>query len=309
VEILSYISDLLDEHEYVVIPGLGALISSYRPAKFSEDNSTLLPPSRTVSFNPELKINDGLLARYIAQQKKITLTNAAAELERYTGDVLYRLEAGEEVLWDNIGSLILRQGQFTFNPAGSSQENSASYGLQPVVFSDFKTISEKKDEDPVQGKRKKRFSRWIWTGSILLFFLIALTFYFAFFTNHKTIEQSEPTIHKDTTENKKPEPQVSPDSTVFEQNEIKPASIDSLFLHPRAELYYTIAGSFRAQQNALEYYEKMRLKGFHPIQLGLIGNFYLVALDTFFTAKDAFDAADKYPTVNRKTEIWVFHPK
>jgi hypothetical protein len=41
----------------------------------------------------------------------------------------------------------------------------------------------------------------------------------------------------------------------------------------------------------------------------LVGNFYLVALDTFNTAQEAFDAADQYARIYRKTDIWIYHPK
>jgi nucleoid DNA-binding protein len=309
VDISFYIADLLDEHEYVIVPGLGAFIFSYRPAKFNEESSILLPPSRVLSFNPELKINDGLLTRYIAQQQKITLTQASRLLEKFTGDVMYQLELGEEIFLRNIGTLIVQQGKLMFNPAESSQINSESFGLQPVTFSDNPSMLENKEVITADNKRKNLFSRWIWIGSFLLFFLISFSLYFVFFTNHQLVTPPDPDIQNDSLDNKKPETGLTPDSTFFEQNEIKPALNDTLAQHPRKELYYTIGGSFRSPQNANEYFEKMSRKGFHPIQLGLIGNFYLVALDTFFTADDAFKAAVLYSPINRNTEIWVYHAK
>jgi hypothetical protein len=309
VEISSYITDLLDEQEYVIVPGLGAFISSYKPAKFNDDKNTLLPPSRSLSFNPELKTNDGLLIKYIAQQQKITPTQASRVLEKFSGDVMVQLELGEEVFIGNIGSLTLKQGEIQFNPDELSKENAESFGLQPLTVSDFEPVSEKEEVTPNDTIEKKRFSRWIWIGSFLLIFLIVVSLYFAFIPKHHSLQQSISVIPKDTTTTIKPEPQISPDSTVFEQNEIKPVLKDTLTQHPRKELYYTIGGSFRSQQNANEYCEKMNLKGFHPIQLGLIGNFYLVALDTFNTAQRAFDAADQYARIYRKTDIWIYHSK
>jgi hypothetical protein len=223
--------------------------------------------------------------------------------------LMVQLELGEEVFIGNIGSLTLKQGELLFNPGESSYENSESFGLQPIAVSDYDSVSEKDKVTTTAEIRKNLFSRWLWTGSFLLFFLIALTLYFVFYTNNQTIKQSEPAIPKDTTENKKPEPQIFPDSIVFEQNEIKPASKDSIILHSGKELYYTIGGSFRSQQNANEFYEKMSQGGFHPIQLGLIGNFYLVALDTFNTAQEAFEAADQYVRIYRNTDIWIYHRK
>ena len=309
MDISLYLADLLEEHEYVVVPGLGAFISSYSPAKFNDDRTVLLPPYRILSFNPELKINDGILTRYIAQQQKITLTQASRLLEKFTGDIMYQLESGHEIFFKNIGALINQQGKLMFNPAESSQIISESFGLQPLTFSENPSIPENKEVITADQKRKNLFSRWIWIGSFLLFFLIAFTLYFVFFSNHEPVKPRGPASQKDTLDNKKPETVLTPDSTIFEQNEIKPVLKDTLAQHPRKELYYTIGGSFRSQQNSNEYFDKMNKKGFHPIQLGLIGNFYLVALDTFFTADDAFKAADQYSRVNRMTEIWVYHPK
>jgi nucleoid DNA-binding protein len=309
VEISSYITDLLDEQEYVIVPGLGAFISSYRPAKFSDDKNTLLPPSRSLSFNPELKTNDGLLIRYIAQQLKITSQQASRLIEKFSGDVMVQLELGEEVFIGSIGSLALKHGELQFNPGELSKENSESFGLQPLSVSDNAPAADKKEAGSVVEERKKPFSFWIWTGSFLLILLIALSLYFIFYSEHQTIKQSEPAIPKDTSATQKPEPQISPDSTVIKQNETGPASKDSIIQRPGKELYYTIGGSFKSQQNANEYYEKMSLKGFQPIQLGLVGNFYLVALDTFNTAQGAFAAADQYARIYRKTDIWIYHPK
>jgi nucleoid DNA-binding protein len=309
VEISSYITDLLDEQEYVIVPGLGAFISSYRPAKFSDDKTTLLPPSRSLSFNPELKTNDGLLIRYIAQQLKIPSQQASRLMEKFSGDIMIQLEHGEEVYIGSIGSLTLEQGEIRFKPGELSKENSESFGLQPLSVSDYASAAEKKEAGPVVEVRKKPLSFWIWTGSFLLIILIALSLYFVFYSKHQTVKQSEPAITIDTTATQKPEPQISPDSTVINQNETWPASIDSTIQRPGKEWYYTIGGSFKSQQNANEYYEKMSLKGFHPIQLGLVGNFYLVALDSFNTAQGAFDAADQYARIYRKTEIWIYHPK
>jgi hypothetical protein len=309
MDIFLYIADLLDEHEYVIVPGLGAFISSYKPAKFNDDKNILLPPSRTLFFNPVLKINDGLLTRYISQQQRITLTQASRQLEKFTGDVMYQLELGKEVFIGNIGSLTQKQGELMFIPTESSVENSESFGLQPVAVSDYASILNKKTAIPVDEISKKRFSLWIWIGSLVLILLITLPLYFIFFANRKAVRQTEPVIQKDTLVNKKAVFPTSPDSAIFEQNEVKSVLKDSVTLQPKKELYYTIGGSFKSQQNANEYYEKMNLRGFHPIQLGLIGNFYLVALDTFNTAQEAFSAADHYARIYRKSDVWIYNPK
>lgn len=59
----SHIENLLLSHECVIIPGLGGFVTRYEEPFFSEDKKEIFPPYRSVSFNSQLRENDGLLTQ------------------------------------------------------------------------------------------------------------------------------------------------------------------------------------------------------------------------------------------------------
>lgn len=54
---------------------------------------------------------------------------------------------------------------------------------------------------------------------------------------------------------------------------------------PHTESYYTVGGSFKSPENADKFFNLLTAKGYHPVHLGLTGNFYLVAIDSFATER------------------------
>ena len=134
MDIPYYISELLDDQDYAVIPGLGALLASYRPAGFTKDKSFLLPPSRSIAFYPEMKSNDGVLAGIIAHDQKIPLSQASRLLEKFTSDLLFRIEKGEKAPLGTLGHLSHEAGEIRFTPEGDSLQIPEAYGLAPVTI-------------------------------------------------------------------------------------------------------------------------------------------------------------------------------
>lgn len=61
IELLQHIETLLLENDCVIIPSFGGFVSHYTPARWIEDEGLFLPPTRSIGFNPQLKLNDGLL--------------------------------------------------------------------------------------------------------------------------------------------------------------------------------------------------------------------------------------------------------
>ncbi|HEY9550751.1 MAG TPA: SPOR domain-containing protein, partial [Prevotella sp.] len=63
LEIERHIEILLLNNDCVIIPGFGGFMAHHVEARFDEGDDVFLPPSRTVGFNPQLKLNDSLLAQ------------------------------------------------------------------------------------------------------------------------------------------------------------------------------------------------------------------------------------------------------
>ncbi len=137
---------LLLQNEIVIIPGLGAFVSEYRPAEISDDSDKIKPPSKTVSFNPLLKNNDGLLVGQIAEKLHISHFEALVRIEKEREDILFKLDKGDKVELERVGTLSYNeQGKIDF--LASEEENMLldSFGLEPMSISD-----PKPEEVPVE---------------------------------------------------------------------------------------------------------------------------------------------------------------
>jgi nucleoid DNA-binding protein len=114
MKIGCHISELLDDHDFVVFPGLGAFTVREKPAQFDEKNEILNPPARQIFFNEEIKINDGVLLNHFAHAEGIPAPKAHHELTRLCEDILYRLDHGETVELESLGKLSRISGKYNF---------------------------------------------------------------------------------------------------------------------------------------------------------------------------------------------------
>ena len=60
IELSKHIEVLLLENDCVIVPGLGGFIAHKRQAAYSIQKGEFMPPLRTIGFNPQLIMNDGL---------------------------------------------------------------------------------------------------------------------------------------------------------------------------------------------------------------------------------------------------------
>ncbi len=82
----AYIEKLLFEYNCVVVPGFGAFLAHSTSAKIDASTSTLIPPSKTLSFNAQLSKNDGLLVSHISKEKNLRYEDMLQEVENIAKD-------------------------------------------------------------------------------------------------------------------------------------------------------------------------------------------------------------------------------
>ena len=131
----NFIHSLLLENETVIIPGFGAFISTYKPAEISGND--IKPPSKEISFNQQIKNNDGLLVEIIARKAKISQGNAMKRVEKARENMLYELDNGETVILENIGSFSYNQNnEIVFSPFSEENLLLDSFGLESISKED-----------------------------------------------------------------------------------------------------------------------------------------------------------------------------
>lgn len=63
IELERHIEILLLENDCVIVPDLGGFMAHHCEARYDAEDHLFLPPQRTLGFNPQLKLNDSLLAQ------------------------------------------------------------------------------------------------------------------------------------------------------------------------------------------------------------------------------------------------------
>ena len=103
--IIKAISELLYDHECVIVPEFGAFISKETPAVLDYVNHRLTPPSKEVAFNGQLITDDGLLIGYIAKKQGISMTASAKIVHEFAMQSMAVIEASGVLRLDGMGVL------------------------------------------------------------------------------------------------------------------------------------------------------------------------------------------------------------
>ena len=145
MKITNYIHELLLSNETVIIPGLGAFISTYKPAEIS--GNEIKPPSKEISFTGQIKNNDGVLVTAVARKAKISQPNALKRIERERENILYQLDKGEKVTLENVGELFYNEkNEIQFTPFSEDNLLLDSFGLETIPLED--TIEKAVETEP-----------------------------------------------------------------------------------------------------------------------------------------------------------------
>ena len=81
IELERHIEILLLSNDCVIVPDLGGFMAHHVDARYDEEEHTFLPPLRTLGFNPQLKINDSLLALSYVEAYDISYPEAIQRIE------------------------------------------------------------------------------------------------------------------------------------------------------------------------------------------------------------------------------------
>ena len=129
----KYISELLSEHDCVIIPGFGGFVARPVSAQFSKTGNMLLPPGKSLVFNKNLSNNDGLLAGYIMEKESLPYKDAISKIDRLISDCKNTLENGKRLELENTGLLYYNnENNLLFEPSLHKSHEINSFGLVAV---------------------------------------------------------------------------------------------------------------------------------------------------------------------------------
>ena len=158
IELSRHIESLMLKHDCVIVPGLGGFVTQYVPARRIDDEQLFLPPCRSVGFNPQLSLNDGLLVQSYMQAYDTNYPETVKLIDDAVQQLKNKLREDGEYELTGIGRLTLGiGGKYDFTPYESGVLSPELYGLDAVTVP---TIAQKRKEeekeDSVISKAKKK---------------------------------------------------------------------------------------------------------------------------------------------------------
>lgn len=159
----KHISELLFEHDCVIVPEFGGFVANYAPAKIHPVQHTFIPPSKNIVFNKNLKNNDGLLANHITIAEDTNYPQALKYIQHFVENANTQLKKGAKVKIDEVGTLFLDvERNIQFEPDTNSNHLLDAFGLaqfqSPAIKRDttIKRIEKEfKDRGAIPAERKK----------------------------------------------------------------------------------------------------------------------------------------------------------
>jgi hypothetical protein len=295
----AIIGELLHQHECVIVPGLGGFLTNYSPARIHPVHHVFVPPSKYIVFNAGLSYNDGILANHLSSIKNITFRESLEAIGQWVNDHQLRLKSGNEWTIDNIGTLTIdRENNLQFEPFNKLNYLVESYGLSSFVSPPIKRIDLNIDLLPVKRTYNSRNTMLAlkWAAAVIPFAGIALwasvhvrdlnrvyTNYSSFLPwenfadNNLSVKETIKPAKLDFTEFctvnssilKDRSGLVSLRQTISDPSEgqsiipemivkNQPDGTDAIISSP----YHIIGGAFRIFQNAGNYVDALRKKGY-----------------------------------------------
>jgi hypothetical protein len=172
VDVTAFIRELLFGHDCVIVPGFGGFIGNYTPARIDKPAGTFYPPVKQISFNRNLNHNDGLLIGRISNTTGMNYGDARNLVEEFVSDLRKKLEKGEKIKFDNIGSFVNNhEGNIQFEPDRTVNYHLDSYGLEPFVcmplegYDVRKRIVRQKNMEPIPQLPTRKI---LWRAAVII---------------------------------------------------------------------------------------------------------------------------------------------
>ena len=153
IELERHIEILLLSNDCVIVPGLGGFMTHHVEARYDEQDNMFLPPLRTLGFNPQLNLNDSLLAQSYIEAYDISYPEALQRIEDEVNELRQHLQNEGSYELNDIGLLTLNEdGNYIFTPCEAGILTPALYGLSSFEMKPLEQLSAK--PEPVVPKKK-----------------------------------------------------------------------------------------------------------------------------------------------------------
>ncbi len=145
--IIKGIKEQLFFNNYLVLPNFGGFVLKQIPSHFSASGGMLIPPSKTISFNSQLKQNDGILALWLQNNLSCNNTQAIHHLNDFAEYCKSILSNKGRLTIDGFGFFYADlENNICFEPQQQINFLTSSFGLSPVSVKEIEVEIVNKTE-------------------------------------------------------------------------------------------------------------------------------------------------------------------
>ncbi|HEX8015059.1 MAG TPA: SPOR domain-containing protein [Flavobacterium sp.] len=278
MKIETYIAQLLYRYQCVTVPGFGAFLTEIQSAQLNESTNSFFPPKKMVSFNSQIKNNDGLLANHIANSEKTSYGFAVSAIAFEILNWKKTLEEDGILHLKNIGEIRLNSdNNFVFSPNQQNNYLTSSFGLSPFVSPLVKRENfekeiqriEKKEPAALYADEERKSSNSYLKYAAIFVLGLGITGSIGYPLYQQEIATQ--TLVVESTVQKKVQNKIQ-EATFMIQNPLPAVtlSVDTSKTEAvdKTMPYHIIAGAFRSEQNAKKAYNQLIKNGYEARMLG-----------------------------------------
>lgn len=262
------IAQLLERNDCVQVPDFGGFVLNRMPSVFGSHSHELLAPGKSIGFNRNLQMNDGLLCSHISNWQKIPYAEAQALVAEQVKNWKNILNSGQILNLENIGALQQDAAEkWQFTPFALKNFDVMAYGLtslqlKPVEQQTYTQKLEKNIKTKAKALPKGR-KIWLQRAVYTTITAVSLTLGFLIFDEirfqHTLMQQQnlaaidKPAVDKTVNEEVTSTPQIS--ETLVAETEAQGTAAES-------SKFYVIGGAFSSVANANKFAQQLEKKGY-----------------------------------------------
>lgn len=310
MQIEKHISDLLYRYQCVTVPGFGAFLTETVSAHVTGSASSFFPPKKVVSFNANVKNNDGLLVNHLALQEKMSYELAVIKIADVVNEWTYLLQNRNRVVLKNIGEIsVNNEMNWVFEPANNVNYLTDSFGLSSFVSPEITREALKKEVEALEEKapiiftpERKRDYSYLKYAAVFVMMLGAGGFGYKTYYDQE-IETKTLAVQKNVQE--KVQQQIQ-EATFVIRTPIEAVELTLTSSVDEKMPYHLIAGAYRSEENASKAIAELKAGGFENAKMLPMNkyNLYPVVYDSFKTLGEAQTYRKNIQKTNN-AEAWL----
>jgi hypothetical protein len=311
-----YIAELLYRHQCVIVPNFGAFLTENTTAVLDEISHCFYPPRKVVSFNSNLKNNDGLIANHISLTEKTSYENAVVAIEKAVTNWKITLENNSKIILKNIGEISLNVDKnAVFVPAETTNYLATSFGLNsyvsPVVKreviqhfeeNNFEIPAETETEVIALNPEKRNRFGYLKYAAVFVVGLAGAGFATYNWNENRVATQ---TILVEKAVQKQVQDKIQ-EATFFVSS---PLPSVTLTVSEEKLSYHVVVGAFRNEQNARNTYKNLIAKGFNAKRIEANKYGLHPVLSGSYATREEANAAKAILQQNGNPDAWLLVEK